>query len=167
MLRTVTEKVGFPAELRRIRDSDLEDALPRTFRALIAMGAPPDEAEDAAQEAAVRALGSNRPIERIDGWLFVVALRIWRARRVRDRLLRPLEWLRASTPGPDPMGVTLLAELARLPERQRQVMVARYVLGLTQKETAAALGIAQGTVTATQAQTTRRLRRRLGENDER
>lgn len=167
MLRTVTEKVSFPADATRIRDRDLEDALPRTFRALVAMGARPDEAEDAVQEAAVRALGSSHAIERLDGWLFVVALRIWRARRVRDRLLRPLEWLRASTPGPDATGVTLLSELARLPERQRQVMVARYVLGLSQKETATALGIAQGTVTATQVQATRRLRARLGENDER
>ncbi len=115
----------------------------------------------------MRALGSSKTIERIDGWLFVVGLRVWRARRVRERLLRPLEWSRRSTPGPDGTSVTLLGELERLPQRQRQVMVARYVLGLSQKETAAALGIAQGTVTATQAQATRRLRSRLGENDER
>jgi len=167
MLRAVTEKVSFPATTARIREDDLADALPRAFRALVAMGARPDEAEDAVQEAAVRALGSSKTIERIDGWLFVVGLRVWRARRVRERLLRPLEWSRRSTPGPDGTSVTLLGELERLPQRQRQVMVARYVLGLSQKETAAALRIAQGTVTATQAQATRRLRSRLGENDER
>ncbi|MGH2450779.1 MAG: RNA polymerase sigma factor [Candidatus Limnocylindria bacterium] len=167
MLRAVSGKLSIPATALRIREGDLEDALPRVFRALVAMGARLDEAEDAVQDAAVRALGSPRVIERIDGWLFVVALRIWRARRMRERLLRPLEWFRGSASGPDPLGVTLLGELARLPERQRQVMVARYVLGLSQKETAAALGIAQGTVTATQVQATRRLRARLEDDDER
>lgn len=167
MLRAVTEKVGYPATSTRIRERELEEVLPRVFRGIVAMGARTDEAEDAVQEAAVRALGSTRTIERLDGWLFIVALRVWRARRMRERLVRPLEWLRGSTPGPDPVRVTLLGELARLPLRQRQVMVARYVLGLSQKETAAALGIAQGTVTATQAHATRRLRSRLGDDDER
>jgi RNA polymerase sigma-70 factor (ECF subfamily) len=167
MLRVVTEKVSFSPTSVRIREGDLEEALPRVFRGLVAMGARAEEAEDAAQEAAVRALGSTRAIERLDGWLFVVALRVWRARRVRERVWRPLEWFRGSVPGPDPVRVTLLGELARLPQRQRQVIVARYVLGLSQKETAAALGIAQGTVTATQAQATRRLRSRLGDDDER
>ncbi len=163
MLRAVTEKVSFPAISLRAHEGDLEDALPRVFRALVAMGARRDEAEDAVQEAAVRALGSRTVIERIDGWLFIVAVRIWRARRMRERLLRPLEWFQGSTPAPDPVHATVLGELTRLPERQRQVIVARYVLGLSQKETAAALGIAQGTVTATQAQATRRLRSRLGD----
>lgn len=166
MLRSVTEKGSFPATVR-VWESELQEALPLVFRGLVAMGARPDEAEDAAQEAALRALGSTRAIERIDGWLFVVALRVWRARRMRERLLRPLDWFRGSTAGPDPVRATLLGELAKLPERQRQVMVARYVVGLSQKETAAALGIAQGTVTATQAQATRKLRSRLGDDDER
>ena len=167
MLRAVTEKIGFSATTARVGEGELEEVLPRVFRGIVAMGARTDEAEDAVQEAAVRALGSTRTIERLDGWLFIVALRVWRARRMRERLVRPLEWLRGSTPGPDPVRVTLLGELARLPLRQRQVMVARYVLGLSQKETAAALGIAQGTVTATQAHATRRLRARLGDDDER
>lgn len=167
MLRAVTEKISFPATAVPIREDDLVGALPRIFRALVAMGARPDEAEDAVQDAAVRALGSVKTIDRLDGWLFIVALRIWRGRRVRERLVRPLEWFQGSTPGPDPTRLTLLGELTRLPARQREVMVARYVLGLSQKETAAALGIAQGTVTATQAQASRRLRARLGDDDER
>ncbi len=167
MLRAVTEKVSFPATTVHIREGDLEDALPRVFRGLVAMGARHEEAEDAVQEAAMRALASARAIERIDGWLFIVAVRVWRARRTRERLLRPLEWFRGTTAGPDADRVTLLGELARLPERQRQVMVARYVLGLSQRETAATLGIAQGTVTATQAHATRQLRLRLESSDER
>lgn len=129
MLHAVSGKLSLPAAALRFHEGELEDALPRVFRALVAMGARPDEAEDAVQEAAARALGAGTAIERIDGWLFIVALRVWRGRRVRERLLRPLEWFTGSTPGPDPMRVTLLGELARLPTRQRQVIVARYVLG--------------------------------------
>jgi RNA polymerase sigma factor (sigma-70 family) len=70
-------------------------------------------------------------------------------------------------PPPSTDRVTLLGELARLPVRQRDVLVARYVIGLSQKETADALGIAQGTVSATQAQATKKLRERLGESYER
>jgi DNA-directed RNA polymerase specialized sigma24 family protein len=40
-------------------------------------------------------------------------------------------------------------------------------MGFSQKETADALGIAQGTVSATQAQATKKLRERLGDSYER
>jgi RNA polymerase sigma factor (sigma-70 family) len=86
---------------------------------------------------------------------------------LRARLFRPLEWARIASPAPSADRVTLLGELARLPTRQREVLVARYVMGLSQKETADALGIAQGTVSATQAQATKTLRERLGDSYER
>lgn len=147
--------------------AELEVYLPRVYRALIALGARVDEAEDATQEAAERALLSVAKIERVDAWLYVVASRQWRRRRFRDRLLRPLEWIQAVVPAPGPERVSLLAELAHLSQRQREVLVARYVIGLSQKETAAALGIAQGTVSATQAQATKRLREQLGDSYDR
>lgn len=49
----------------------------------------------------------------------------------------------AAVPDPD-----LMAALARLPERQRAVVVLRYFDGLTEAETATALGLAVGTVKA-------------------
>ncbi len=58
--------------------------------------------------------------------------------------------------------MTLLSEMRRLSIRQRQVLVARYVLGMTQDETAALLGMARGTVSATTSQAASVLRRRLG-----
>ena len=143
---------------------ELERATADVYRALVAMGARREEAEDATQEAAERALSSSAHIERLAGWLFVVALRTWRGRRLRDRLLRPLAFWTATTSAPDDTHLTLLGEVARLPRRQREVLVARYVIGLTQKETAKVLGMAQGTVTATQAQATRKLRERLGDD---
>lgn len=149
---------------RRYQAAEVEVHLPRVYHALIALGARVEEAEDATQDAAERALRSVNRIEHVDAWLYVVATRRWRQRRFRDRLLRPLEWTRAVVPAPGPESVSLLAELARLTRRQRDVLVARYVIGLSQKETAAALGIAQGTVSATQAQATKKLRERLGDS---
>ena len=147
--------------------AEIELVLPRVYRGLIALGARADEAEDATQDAAERALGSAARIERLDAWLYVVASRRWRRSRMRARLFRPLEWVRTAMPPPSADRVTLLGELARLPVRQRDVLVARYVIGLSQKETADALGIAQGTVSATQAQATKKLRERLGESYDR
>jgi RNA polymerase sigma-70 factor (sigma-E family) len=43
----------------------------------------------------------------------------------------------------------LLAAVARLPRRAREVLALRYYLGLTDTEIAAALGIARGTVSST------------------
>lgn len=138
---------------------------PRLYRALIAMGARKDEAEDALHDAFAKALRVPSQIDRPDAWLFRVAVRAWRRRRVRERIFRPLALFDRPTPPPDGTRVTLLSELARLPLRQRQVLVARYVLGFTQEETAALLGMARGTVSATTTQATGHLRRRLSGGD--
>ena len=147
--------------------AEIEVVLPRVYRALVSLGARVDEAEDATQDAAERALRPRSRIKRLDAWLYVVAARRWRQTRLRARLFRPLEWAHSAVAGPSTDRVTLLGELARLPIRQREVLVARYVMGLSQKETADALGIAQGTVSATQAQATKKLRERLGDTYER
>jgi RNA polymerase sigma-70 factor (ECF subfamily) len=126
------------------------------------MGAQPADAGDALQDAFERALGQQTPAERPDAWLFVVALRRWRTARWRNRiyvLLGDRSVGQVAPPGDD--AVTLIAELRRLPPRQREVIAARYVLGLSQQETAEALGIATGTVAATAAHATQKLRERL------
>lgn len=142
-----------------------EAAYPTVFRALVAVGARPDEAEDALHDAFEAALSRSYEIERPDAWLFVVAVRRWRRRRFRERIFRPLGRVDRPTSSPDGARVTLLEELARLTPRQREVIVARYVLGLSQEETAGALGIARGTVAATTTQATALLRRRLKEEE--
>jgi RNA polymerase sigma factor (sigma-70 family) len=140
-----------------------EEAFPRVYRALVALGARPDEAEDALHDAFERALHEHA-IARVDGWLFVVASRRWRRRRVREAFLRPLSVVRERPADPPPEEwASVLRELPRLSLRQRQVLVARYVLGLSQEETAQALGIARGTVAATATQAAAALRRRLEE----
>ena len=142
--------------------ADCETAYQGVYRGLIAMGAAPHDAADALQDAFEDALRHQRTVGRPEGWLFVVALRKWRRARWRRRLFQPLELvsLRGITKDSDE-SIDLLKELSRLSERQRTVVVARYVLGLTQREIAALLGIAPGTVAATVHQSTTLLRERL------
>jgi RNA polymerase sigma factor (sigma-70 family) len=59
----------------------------------------------------------------------------------------------------------LAAALARLPDRQRDVVVCRLVEELSTRETAARLDVAEGTVKATLHQALRALRSLLGEPD--
>lgn len=142
------------------------EAYPRVFRALVAMGARPEEAEDALQDALERALRLPETPTRLDGWLFVAAVRKWRTRRRRDRLLRPLAWFDGHAPAPDSERLSLLVEVRLLSPRQQQVLIARYWLGLSLHETAELLKIAPGTVGATASQALRRLRIRLEARDE-
>jgi RNA polymerase sigma factor (sigma-70 family) len=155
-------------ERRRMDEDDWRArcvaAYPQVYRAMIAMGASPSEAGDAVQDAYEKALRQGRPLERPEGWLFVVAVRRFRADRWRRRIFRPLSSARRS--GPDtarPERVDLLAAVAALPPRQREVLIARYVMGLSQAETARLLHIAPGTVAATTSHATKSLRERLGE----
>ena len=57
----------------------------------------------------------------------------------------------------------VLAVLARLPRRRREVLVLRYYLGLSEAEIAAVLGISPGTVKSTAARALAALARDLGE----
>jgi RNA polymerase sigma-70 factor (ECF subfamily) len=141
--------------------SRCEAAYGTVYRALIAMGATPDDAADALQDAFEAALRQRTPVGRPDGWLFVVASRKWRRARWRRRIFHPLELVQGSIRNDRDAEIDLLAELARLTDRQRTVVVARYVLGFSQREIAELLGIAPGTVAATVHQTTALLRERL------
>lgn len=140
-------------------------AFPRVYRGLLALGARPDEAEDALQDAFVKGLerSQERPVTSVDGWIFVVASRAWRGRRIRERLLLPWTLLldREAPSSADSSTHDVLAGLRRLPLRQRQVVVARYVVGLSQDETAALLGIARGTVSATTTKALAAMRRHM------
>lgn len=137
-----------------------EDCFPKVFRALVAAGARPDEAEDALHDAFAAGLARQDELLRPEGWLFVVGLRRWRRHRIRAAIFAPLSRLR-HTAELDGEGSELLSEMQRLPLRQRQVLAARYLVGLTQEETAIALGIARGTVAAHATRGLAKLRERL------
>ena len=137
---------------------------PRLLRALLAIGGDPDAAEDAAQEAFVRAHRAGLDsLDRPGAWLLVVGtrelLRNRRRRRTEDE-----KWAErgstSSLSGPDTVAdrADLLAALRQLPERQRAVVVARYVYGLTYDEIGRHFEIKSGTVGATLHQAIERLR---------
>ena len=155
-------------ESASVARSEREDWLRRceaaylaVYRGLIAMGSSEPDAADAVQDAFEDALRQRKPVALADGWLFVVALRHLRRSRWRRRIFRPLASVRATITGEYDDNVDLLRELARLTDRQRTVVVARYVIGLTQAEIAELLRIAPGTVAATAHQATALLRERL------
>ena len=58
----------------------------------------------------------------------------------------------------------VLAAVARLPRRSREVLALRYYLDLTEGEIAAALGVSRGTVSSTASRALAALARELGEN---
>jgi RNA polymerase sigma-70 factor (ECF subfamily) len=137
------------------------------------------DAEDAAQEGFVRAylaLSRFRDGEPLRPWLLQVvgneARNRRRARGRRDGMLaRAVTAFRGSTgvealpPERQALAGEARAEvheaLATLDEGERQVVVCRYLLELSEAETAAALGIPAGTVKSRLHRGLRRLRDRL------
>jgi len=139
-----------------------EREYPRLLRALVALGRDPAAAEDAAQEAFVKAhrTGLDR-IEKPAAWLLVVGSRevFRRARRSR----RELELWASLPERHDEIDTVadradLLAALGELSERQRTVVVARYFYGLSYDEIGSHFDIKSGTVGATLHQAIERLR---------
>ena len=136
---------------------------PRLVRALVAIGRDPAGAEDAAQEAFVKAHRTGLDhIAKPAAWLLVVGSREVFRRRRRSRREREL-W--ASLPERHDAVDTaadradLLAALGELPDRQRTVVVARYFYGLSYDEIASHFDIKGGTVGATLHQAIERLRK--------
>ncbi|GIJ72300.1 RNA polymerase sigma factor [Virgisporangium ochraceum] len=125
----------------------------KVYRALAVTLGDRDLAREAADEAMARAFARWAKVRAHDnpgGWVFRVGLN-WATswwRKVRRE--RPLLWDRVSTSGAypptDPVGVAALAALQAQPRAFRAVVVCRVLLGLSTVETAAVLGVAEGTV---------------------
>ena len=137
------------------------------------------DAEEAAQDAFVkahRALGRFRAGEPLRPWLLTIVANEARNRR-RAAGRRTALALRAAGEGrpsgeaaPSPEAAllagerraALLAGLGRLGERDRTVIACRYLLELTEAETAAALGWRIGTVKSRLSRALERLRAQAG-----
>jgi RNA polymerase sigma factor (sigma-70 family) len=138
-----------------------EREYPRLLRALLAIGGDQGAAEDAVQEAFVRAYRQGlASLERPGAWLLVVATRVLfrdRRRRLSDVAV---ETMPASGDEIDFAieRADLLVALRQLPERQRAVVVARYYYDLSYEEIAKAFSIRTGTVGATLSQALAKLR---------
>jgi len=129
------------------------------FRTAFVITGDASDAEEAAQDAFVkahRALGRFRSGRPFRPWLLTIVANEARNRR-RSRGRRTALALRAAdphAPGEDPETAALaserrerlLAAVERLRDDDREVLACRYFLELSEDETAAALGIARGTV---------------------
>ena len=123
------------------------------LRAVLASVGDRHLAEDLVAEGFVRALMAWRTVRQHPApgaWVVRAALNTrisWWRRRHRELPLAGYD--APAPPGPEPvMDAALLAELRRLPPRQREVIALRVFLDLDTQTTAAVLGIAPGTVGA-------------------
>jgi len=126
-------------------------------------------AEDAVQEALVRAWTSRDRIESPTAWVAVVAMNLarsaWRRsaaeRRARDRLEQP-----RSPTAADLERLDVERAVGALPRRQREVAVLRYFLQCDTRETATALGVSEGTVKNSLSKARAALAMTLGDEDD-
>ena len=125
-------------------------------------GSWPD-AEDVVQDSLAKAYLRWQQIEQPDAYLYrlvVNAARSWyRARRAEVLTAVPPE-LPAGSAGPEAVVArsTLVAALARLPRRQRAVVVLRYCLDLSERDVAVLMGCSAGTVKSQAARALDKLR---------
>jgi RNA polymerase sigma-70 factor (ECF subfamily) len=133
-----------------------------------------DDADDVVQEAFVKAFGRLARYRGDSGfrpWLLAIVANetrnLHRSRRRRDGLV-----LRAAAKeGPEPAGADpadsaeatdrrerLVAAINRLDQRDREVLVCRYLLDLSEAETAVTLDMPKGTVKSRTARALHRLR---------
>jgi RNA polymerase sigma-70 factor (ECF subfamily) len=151
------------------------------FRTAYVLTGSAAEAEEAAQEAFVKAwgaLGRFRVGAPFRPWLLTIVAReagtrrrsatrraAWTARAAHDE-----RWVPPAAEAPTEVAVlerersaTLLAALARLEPRDREVVELRHVLGLSEREAAAVLRCRPGTVKSRLSRALERLRTDLGE----
>lgn len=140
-------------------EAELEGCYARVLRGLIAACGSREPAEDALQDAVVAALRQRERVERVDAWLYVVGLRALRKGQWRRRLERSLRDLRGTTPSPDVERLAAIEMLGRLGQRQREMVIARYWLGMSFREVASEFGVSVGTATSTVTRALDRLRR--------
>jgi RNA polymerase sigma factor (sigma-70 family) len=135
---------------------------PGLVRALSAANGGYAHVEDAIQEAFAQALSGRAPAElrSPEAWLFTVALNELRRHRRRSTWSLRTAAEPAHADGIDEaiQRISVLRTLARLPARDRQLLVAKYYVGLTQNEIASAMGLRQGTVASAIARAARRFR---------
>jgi RNA polymerase sigma factor (sigma-70 family) len=157
----------------RAYESLVEEHQAIAFRTAFLITGSAADAEEAAQDAFVRAwlaLRRFRQGAEFRPWLLAIVAnearnRVRNRRRregLAERAARELSWQAPLAHLPDPGDGRLREALAALPERDRSVIACRYILDLGEQETAAVLGIARGTVKSRTARALERLRGELG-----
>ena len=151
------------------------------FRTAYLLAGSTADAEEAAHDAFLKAFHALRRFRRgtpFRPWLLAIVANEARNRR-RSAGRRTALLLRAAGEGrpsgeaaPSPEAAllagerrsTLLAGLGRLNDRDRTVIACRYLLELTEAETAATLGVRPGTVKSRLSRALDRLREEVGED---
>ena len=149
----------------------MEGDYARLVAALALMSASRPAAEDAAQEALVRAwerVDQGQRFESMTAWITAVATNLIRS-GIRRRLAERRALARVSRPGSRAAGQAALPDeavdvaraIAALPRRQREALVLHYWLEFTVAEIAEVLGVSQGTVKSALHRGRRRLAQTL------
>ena len=118
----------------------------RVFASVLVVSGDRAATADAVDEAFARAWERwprVRSMESPAGWVFTVARNVVRKtgrRREREQALA------VATPDAPEVDVALWQTVRALPGRERELIALRYVAGLTEKQIAATLGVAPGTV---------------------
>ncbi|MFY0610960.1 MAG: RNA polymerase sigma factor [Hyphomicrobiaceae bacterium] len=136
----------------------LRPLYPRLWRYCLVLTGNRSRADDLAQSACLRALEKSDQLgtdDRLDGWIFRIAQRIWlnelRAESVRrGGGMASIDEIEITDHRPDPetnlLAREVLLEVMALPEAQRATVVLVYVDGYSYKEAAEILDIPIGTV---------------------
>ncbi len=156
-MRPTIENIGRTTRGETLNEAEIRGFLaveyPRLVNAVaLACGSYP-AAEDAVQEALVRAWVRSERGERLEslpGWVASVALNHtrsgWRRTLAERRARQRIGAAEEPEAAPNEDRVEVSRALAALPRRQREVAVLRYLLEMSTAEVGAALGIAEGTV---------------------
>jgi RNA polymerase sigma-70 factor (ECF subfamily) len=143
----------------------------RIFAALVMILRNPAAAEDAAQEAYLRAFRAWKGWKQdapAEAWMYRIALNVAFSHRRRERLYDVGEVIRRlgrprETDPTDASQTDLVREVRALPPKQAAALVLRHLHGFTNREIGAAMGIPERTVASRLAAAKSRLRARLGD----
>lgn len=137
-------------------------ARPSLVRALSAATGSYDGVEDAIQDAFAEAMrGTPAGLRSAEGWLYAVALNRLRSQRRKAGVLQRFRL--APVPSPSELDRALeRADIARvlreLAPRERELLIAKYYVGMTQGEIATYMHLPRGTVSAALSRAAARFR---------
>jgi RNA polymerase sigma factor (sigma-70 family) len=141
-------------------EDDFERLFTRSYRVALRIVFQPAEAEDVAAEALARLYLSWRRLadpEHREAWVLRVSANL-AIDVVRKRRRQPLGAVTTTTDAPNELASVLVPLLRTLPRRQREVVVLRHLVDLSEADVARVLGISTGAVKQHLARGVARLR---------